>query len=139
MRSYTTHAGRRPAPRRNSPLARAIEQLESRVLLSSTIADWTFETNLPATPPAGTSAGPFSPEIGVATDQATQVHAASSTYSNAAGNGSKSSLSANTWAVGDYDQFLINTGTAMENVTGISFDQTSSNTGPQNFQLEYST
>jgi hypothetical protein len=96
---------------------------------ATVIADWTFETSQPAT------AGPFSPEIGAGS--ASGSHVGVSTYSTPAGNGSSHSFSSNTWSVGDYYQFQVNT-TGLSGIQLI-FDQTSSNTGPRDFQLEYST
>ncbi len=96
---------------------------------AATIADWTFETSIPAT------AGPFSPEIGAGS--ATGIHPGGSTYSSPSGNGSLHSFSSNTWVVGDSYQFQVNT-TGQQNIM-LSFDQTSSNTGPRDFVLQYST
>jgi hypothetical protein len=95
----------------------------------STIADWTFQTSAPVT------AGPFSPEVG--SGSALGSHVGAAAYSSPAGNGSSHSFSANTWAVGDYYQVQVSTA----GYTGISlsFDQTSSTTGPSLFQLQYST
>jgi hypothetical protein len=98
------------------------------VLQAQTIAQWTFETTLPAT------SGPFSPEIGAGSASGSHVGAA--TYSNPAGNGSSHSFSANTWAVGDSWLFQVNT-LGFHNV-GLSWDQTSSNTGPRDYNLDYS-
>jgi hypothetical protein len=96
---------------------------------ASVIADWTFETSLPAT------AGPFSPEIGAGS--ASGSHAGAAVYSTPVGNGSSHSFSSTLWAVGDYYQFSVST-LGLGNV-GISFDQSSSNTGPGQFGLQYST
>jgi fibronectin-binding autotransporter adhesin len=96
---------------------------------AAVIADWTFETTQPAT------AGPFSPETGAGS--ALGNHAGASTYSTPAGNGSSHSFSSNTWSVGDYYQFEVSA-QSFQNLS-VSFDQTSSNTGPKNFSLEYST
>jgi hypothetical protein len=46
------------------------------------------------------------------------------------------SYSANTWAVGDYWQF--STSTTGYSGISLTYDQTSSNTGPGSFQLQYS-
>ncbi len=97
---------------------------------AATLAQWTFETSQPVT------AGPFSPEVG--SGAATGSHASGATvFSTPAGNGSAHSFSSNTWAVGDYYQFQVST----VGFTGInvSFDQTSSGTGPRDFQFAYST
>lgn len=92
------------------------------------IAQWTFETSVPAT------AGPFSPEVG--SGSASGSHAGAAVYSSPAGNGSTHSFSANLWAVGDYWLFQVNT-LGLNNV-GLSWDQTSSNTGPKDYNLDYS-
>jgi hypothetical protein len=83
------------------------------ILQAQTVAQWTFETSLPAT------AGPFSPELG--SGSASGSHAAAATFSTPAGNGSTHSFSANTWAVGDSWQFQVNT-LGFNNV-GLSWDQ----------------
>lgn len=94
------------------------------------VAQWTFETSLP------TTAGPFAPEVGSGT--ALGSHAGAATvYSNPVGNGSAESFSSNTWAVGDYYQFSTSL-TGLGGVT-LSWDQTSSSTGPRDFRLAYST
>jgi len=96
------------------------------------ITKWTFETSVPAT------AGPFAPEIG--SGSASGFHSGSggtTTYSSPAGNGSTHSFSANGWAVGDYYQFQ--TGTLGDSGLTVSYDQTSSNTGPGQYQFGYST
>ncbi|MGO9923403.1 MAG: PEP-CTERM sorting domain-containing protein [Isosphaeraceae bacterium] len=91
------------------------------------IADWTFETSQPST------AGPFAPEVGAG--EASGLHASSATvYSSPVGNGSAHSFSSNTWAVGDYYQFTFNT-TGFTGLT-LTFDETSSNTGPGDFKVQ---
>lgn len=92
------------------------------------IADWTFETSQP------TTAGPFSPETG--SGSALGYHDGSATYSSPAGNGSFHSFSSTGWSVGDYWQFQVNT-IGYNDIT-LSWDQTSSSTGPEDFILEYS-
>ncbi len=96
---------------------------------AAVIAQWTFETSAP------TTAGPFAAEVGVGL--ALGSHASASVYTSPAGNGSSHSFSSTVWAVGDYYQFAVST----SGLSGIqlSFDQTSSNTGPAHFQLSYST
>jgi Immunoglobulin domain len=95
----------------------------------TTLADWTFETSLPAT------AGPFSPEVG--SGSASGHHAGAATYSHPAGNASASSFSANTWATGDYYQFSVST-LGFQSIV-VSFDQSISGTGPRDFNFQYST
>jgi len=97
---------------------------------AQTIADWTFETSMP------TTAGPFSPEVGAGAATGSHV-GGTAVYSHPAGNGSTNSFSANVWAVGDYYQFKVST-VGLSDIS-ISYDQTSSGTGPGQFQLEYST
>src|SRR5271154_3223660 len=99
-----------------------------QVAMPNTIADWTFETSQPA------AAGPFSPEVG--SGSASGSHAGAAVYSSPAGNGSSHSFSSTVWAVGDYYQFSVST----LGFSGIhvSFDQTSSGTGPGVFGLFYS-
>ena len=98
------------------------------IVQAQTIAQWTFETSAPLT------AGPVTPEIG--TGSALGSHAGAAAYSTPAGNGSARSFSANTWAVGDSWQFQVST-LDINNV-GLSWDQTSSNTGPKDYNLDYS-
>lgn len=98
------------------------------------IASWTFETSVPAT------AGPHVAEGGAnaATSNASGSHAnATVAYTNPAGNGSNESYSADKWAINDYFQFT----TSTTGFTGINigWDQTSSNTGPRDFEVQYST
>jgi hypothetical protein len=95
----------------------------------TTVADWTFETSAP------TTAGPISPEIGAGS--ALGFHSGTSTYSAPAGNGSAHSFSSTNWLTNDYYQFTVST--LGDTGLSMSFDQTSSNTGPGNFALEYST
>ena len=96
---------------------------------STVLADWTFETSAPVT------SGPITPEVG--SGSAIGSHASgAAVYTSPAGNGSTHSFSSSNWATGDYYQFSVDT----QNYSGISltWDQTSSNTGPKDFQLQYS-
>ena len=98
------------------------------------IANWTFETSIPAT------AGPHVAEAGVnaATSFASGFHVSTSAvYSNPTGNGSVESFSSNFWTAGDYYQFTTNL-TGYQNAT-ITFDQTNSSTGPNGFKVAVST
>ena len=98
---------------------------------ASIIAKWTFETSVPNT------AGPHAPEMGNGAASGFHAGAATTTYSNPAGNGSGESFSANNWSVGDYWQFAVST-ISYAGIT-LSWDQYSSSTGPTSFQLAYST
>jgi hypothetical protein len=118
----------------------------------TTIAQWTFETSKP------TTAGPISPEVG--SGQAIGHHAGTTAYSAPAGDldatiaamdpggppspgtsgadaaASNNSYSSNGWAVNDYWQFEVST-VGLSGIE-IGWDQAGSNTGPKNFQLQYS-
>jgi len=96
---------------------------------ADTLAQWTFETSVP------TTAGPLVPEVG--SGSALGFHAGATAYSNPVGNGSNESFSSTNWLVGDYYQFSFST----VGFTGLalSFDQTSSGTGPRDFTVAYST
>jgi hypothetical protein len=98
-----------------------------------TVVQWDFEAAV--IPGAGTTWSGIAASLGTGT--ASGVHAASSTWSKPAGNGSPFSASSNAWAVGDYWQFSFST----TGYTGlvVNFDETGSNTGPRDFALAYST
>ena len=65
-------------------------------------------------------------------------HASASTvWSDPVGNGNAQSISANNWGVNDYYQFKFST-TGYDSIK-ISFSQTGSNTGPKDFEIQYST
>lgn len=97
----------------------------------ATITAWTFET-LP--PSASVTAGPYAAEVG--TGSALGFHSnAAAAYSSPVGNGSTKSFSANNWLVGDYWQFTAPT-TGFKDIT-LTFDETSSSTGPKEFKVQY--
>jgi hypothetical protein len=103
---------------------------------AQTIAQWTFEVNTPADLTDSATISGILAEVGTGT--ASGVHASAlSDWTTPAGNGSANSLSVNTWGVNDYYQFTL--GTVGYSGIGISFDQTSSSTGPRDFSLQYST
>ena len=108
------------------------------------IAGWTINTGLPT----GTGL-PIQPSYtyGAAEDGALAgsastslfgVHANPETaWTSPAGNGSQYSLSSNRWAPGDYYQVDLST-SGFSNIA-VSWDQARSSTGPQFFDLMYST
>jgi hypothetical protein len=97
-------------------------------------AKWTFEASQPAATNEATISN-IAAEIGTGT--ARGMHAAVGTdYSSPGGNGSPHSFSSNNWGIGDFYEFSI--GTEGFQDLRITFDQTSSNTGPRDFRLEYS-
>lgn len=100
-----------------------------------TLVQWDFQ--VPFTDLNNSAVSP-SIAASVGTGTANGVHASGDTdWSTPAGNGSTESFSANTWAVGDYYQFAFST----VGYAGLvfSFDQTRSGTGPDAFQLAYSS
>ena len=110
---------------------------------ADTLAQWTFESSglsgsTTYAPGAGTATTNFYAEGGLqaGTAAATGFHTGAATYSSPAGNGSAKSLSVNTWAVGDYWQLQLST-TGYHGLS-LSYDQTSSGTGPRDFALSYS-
>jgi len=100
-----------------------------------TLAQWTFENAIPDLNNSITS-----PSVSATsgTGTALGVHASGATdWSTPVGNGSANSFSSNTWAVNDYYEFSFST-VAYKSLM-LSFDQTSSGTGPRDFTLAYST
>ncbi len=99
------------------------------------VVQWDFEALSSALSVSSTSYTGVVASLGTGTAGGT--HAATSTFSSPAGNGSPRSLSVNTWAVGDYWQFNFST----TGYTGLmlNFDQGGSGTGPKDFTLAYST
>jgi len=100
-----------------------------------TVVQWDFENA-----PADLSNSTVSPSVAASlgTGTASGVHASAATdWTTPSGNGSANSLSANTWAIGDYYQFSFST-TGYVDMT-LSFDQIGSSTGPRDFTLAYST
>lgn len=103
---------------------------------ADTLAQWTFET-----PPADASNSAIYPNpiaANVGTGNASGVHASPDTdWTTPVGNGSANSFSSNGWTIGDYYQFAVST-TGYSGIQ-LAWDQTSSNTGPRDFKLSYST
>ena len=100
-----------------------------------TLAQWTFENAIPDLTNSITS-----PSVSATsgTGTALGVHASGATdWTTPVGNGSANSFSSNTWAVNDYYEFSFST-VAYKSLM-LSFDQTSSGTGPRDFTLAYST
>lgn len=107
-------------------------------LANSVIARWTFETSPPNDLANSTAITGILADVGAGT--ASGFHSAAGTdWSTPQGNGSANSLSANTWSVGDYFQFQVSTLAYSSGHLVISWDQTSSGTGPRDFELRYST
>jgi len=112
-------------------------------LFAQTLASWTFESSglsgsTTYSPGAGTTTTNFLAEGGLqaGTASITGLHAGASVYSSPAGNGSSKSLSSTVWAPGDYYQIQLST--VGFHGLSVSWDQTSSTTGPRDFNLSYS-
>lgn len=105
---------------------------------AAVISKFTFE-NYTAPTTATTSVSGIAADEGTfaATATASSVHASAATFSTPVGNGSTKSLSANTYATGDYFQFVTPT-TGFSNIE-LLVDQTNSSTGPSTFKVAYST
>jgi len=103
------------------------------------LADWTFETTSNLITGTSTTIGPIAADIG--TGSATGVHASLSTWSHPAGDGSPSSFSVNTNALGDYSQFTVSLDLIDNTYSGltVSYDQNGSATGPKTYTFSYST
>ena len=98
-----------------------------------TVVQWNFESA--TAPSASTTWSGIAASTG--TGSAGGVHAASTTWTTPAGNGSTKAMSGNTWGIGDYWQFSFST-VGYSGLT-VSWDQISSGTGPTSFTLAYST
>lgn len=108
------------------------------------IAGWTIDTGLPTGTglPIQSSYTYGAAESGALAGSASTslfgVHANPETaWTSPAGNGSQYSLSSNRWASGDYYQIDLST-SGFSNIA-VSWDQARSSTGPQFFDLMYST
>lgn len=94
-------------------------------------------TNLSSSMTNSTSLFGVPPELGpLDSSSASSVHATAATFSLQLGNGSPKAITANGWSVGDY--WLFQTSTIGNTNIGVSWDQTSSFTGPRDFTLSYS-
>lgn len=106
--------------------------------MADILANWGVEA--PNTPADVTDSmvGPNVPaDSGVYGGTLTGWHASAATdWTTPTGNGSTESLSSNTWTVGDYYHFSTST-VDYASIT-VQWDQTSSNTGPRDFSLNYS-
>ncbi len=117
-------------------LSVAALSLSLSTLEAQTLAKWTFETSPPADLANTATISGILADVGTGT--ASGVHASvGADWTTPVGNGSANSLSVNEWAVGDRFQFSL--GTVGYSGIGVTFDQTSSATGPRDFGIEYST
>ena len=105
---------------------------------ADTVAQWDFESTLTPVDATNFAVYPNAIAPSIGSGNASGVHANAATdWTTPVGNGSANSFSSNTWAVGDYYQFQTST-TGYADVM-LSWDQTSSSTGPRDFKLSYST
>ncbi len=102
---------------------------------AATLAGWTFES-LATTGTTAATVGPIASDVGTGTAFGTHV-SATTAYSAPAGNGSLRALSANAWAAGDFFEFRTSSIGQIDLV--VSFDQTRSSTGPNQFDFQFST
>ncbi|MEO8617630.1 MAG: hypothetical protein ABI600_21055 [Luteolibacter sp.] len=93
----------------------------------TTLAKWTFETSAP------TTGGPVTPEVGSGSASSNT----GGTFTSTSGWGSAKSWVSSGWNSGEYFQF--NTSSTTFSGITVSWQQVGSNTGPKNFQLQYST
>lgn len=103
---------------------------------ADTVALWTFESPNGISSTTAANSPVITPALGIGSARGVHV-SASTVWNNVAGNGSAASLSGNNWAVGDYLQFQVNTTGFVD--LSVSYDQTSSNTGPRDYNFFYST
>lgn len=97
-------------------------------------AEWTFEPDPLPQEIRGREAGPFKPATGAGALSGSHK-SEDSKWSSPAGNGSKSSLSADTWSSGDF--FVLKVSTANRRNIVLSWDQTRSDYAPPTFALSY--
>lgn len=110
----------------------------SSVTAATIISSWSFETNTPADLTNSATGPSVASEGGVNAGTLQGVHASvNSDWTTPAGNGSANSYSVNEWSVGDYTQ--IATSSLGFNSLTLTFDATSSNTGPRDFKVQAST
>jgi hypothetical protein len=95
------------------------------------LSTWTFQT----TPP--TTSGPHTADSGLFAASSFASTNSGGAISSPAGNGSSNSFSSNGWAAGEYYQFTTNT-VGFDAIT-VSYAQATSNTGPRDFQFQFST
>jgi len=104
---------------------------------ANTIADWGFQKYYQTNSVTGTNSSALQPDSGPPGSLAWGHHAsASSAFSTVAGNGSSNALTANHWGFGDYFEFETST-MGFTNIL-VSFDQCRSDSGPTNWDFEYS-
>ena len=109
------------------------------VAAQAQIAQWTFEAAPPADLSNTQDIGPISADVGSGTLNGHHASAAAD-WTTPPGNGSANSLSVNNWAANDYLQFAVSTlGGGGAAQLELSWDHTSSGTGPRDFALQYST
>ena len=120
----------------------AFSQITSgSIVVIDPIAKWTFDASTIATPgpTAIFTVGSALAEEGLQTSgsEFSALHASSATvWAANAGNGSVRCATSDHWALNDYYQFQVNTSNFHS--IGVSFEQTGSNTGPNNFIFSYS-
>lgn len=121
---------------RRAALGVAVTTAGTFTIQAATLAEWTFESPLPADAP-NVSVYPNNVGPSTGAGNAGGFHASAATdWTTPAGNGSTDSFSSNEWAIGDYYQFQLST-VGFDTIQ-VSWDQTRSGTGPGTFDLAYS-
>ena len=104
---------------------------------ATVIASWNFQSPIPADA-TNFAVYPNAIAATVGTGNAGGTHlSAGADWTTPVGNGSTDALGVNEWAIGDYFQFSVTT--VGFSPIYVSFSQTSSNTGPRDFRLDYSS
>ena len=103
---------------------------------AAVLASWDFEDLSSSLNQTGTNFGPLASTTG--TGKLFAQHASASTdFTSPVGNGSPRSLNSNNWAIGDYYEFYTDSKGFKD--LKLSWSQTSSNAGPGDFGVVYST
>lgn len=117
----------------------AATSVSTELSVSEPISRWSFDNiTISGTGQTPTITGDGA-DIGSQTEgtSVSGFHTSSSTvWSSPVGNGNTKSISANFWSANDYFRFNVNT--TYTTIIKLTFDQTSSGTGPKDFKLQYS-
>lgn len=120
-------------------LAAAFVTLGLAAAKADILAQWNFDSLVLSTAytnsPADGNINNIAADLGSGTASGHHATAVGGEYTTPAGNGSLNSLNARNWSVDDFFQFAVST-IGFQNVT-LSFDQTSSSTGPRDFGVFY--
>lgn len=117
----------------------AAVSVSTELVVSDPISRWSFDAiTISGTGQTPTITSSIA-DIGIQTENTSVsgFHTSSSTaWTQPNGNGNSKSISSNNWQLGDYYRYNVNT--QYTTIIRLSFDQTSSPTGPKDFKLQYS-